>query len=256
MPEAASPRGVPSFLRLIDLGFGHPSGTGQLCDAQARQGQAVAGGRPRFHLHFTPIGVLVEPGRAVVRVAQPAGDQAGFVPQRRHLVNKIQAHRPYNTSATPFVWVATAQSIIDKVARIAMRISRSTRSNRLESQDLSRHGDVETRTWARSDAEDVAALAKTRSSGEYARVKSVAEECDGPLPRAPCYWQGFRRPAVTHRDPVVKDQGNRSAGSGGCPPSLRNNRRAASMSAWSARRVKKVGGLHGGDLLRHCRRPN
>ena len=29
----------------------------------------------------------------------------------------------YNTSATPFVWVATAQSILDKVARIAMRIS-------------------------------------------------------------------------------------------------------------------------------------
>ena len=28
-----------------------------------------------------------------------------------------------DTSATPFVWVATAQSIIDKVARIPMRIS-------------------------------------------------------------------------------------------------------------------------------------
>ena len=40
------------------------------------------------------------------------------------LVNKIQAFiDAYNTSATPFVWVATAQSIIDKVARIAMRIS-------------------------------------------------------------------------------------------------------------------------------------
>ena len=40
------------------------------------------------------------------------------------LVNKIQAFiDSYNASATPFVWVATAQSIIDKVARIAMRIS-------------------------------------------------------------------------------------------------------------------------------------
>ncbi len=28
-----------------------------------------------------------------------------------------------HTLATPFVWVAAAQSIIDKVARIAMRIS-------------------------------------------------------------------------------------------------------------------------------------
>ena len=37
------------------------------------------------------------------------------------LVNKIQAFiDAHNTSATLFVWVATAQSIIDKVARIAM----------------------------------------------------------------------------------------------------------------------------------------
>ena len=42
------------------------------------------------------------------------------------LVRQIQAFiDSHNTSATPFVWVATAQSIIDKVARIAMRISGS-----------------------------------------------------------------------------------------------------------------------------------
>ena len=47
-------------------------------------------------------------------------------------------------------------------------------------------------------------------------------------------------PRAAIRRLVIQDQGNRSAGSGGCPPSLRNNRRrAASMSAWSARRVKK-----------------
>ena len=40
------------------------------------------------------------------------------------LVNKIQAFiDAHNTSATPFVWVATAQSILDKAARIAMRLS-------------------------------------------------------------------------------------------------------------------------------------
>ena len=40
------------------------------------------------------------------------------------LVNRIRASiDAYNSSATPFVWVATAQSIIDKVARIAMPIS-------------------------------------------------------------------------------------------------------------------------------------
>ena len=40
------------------------------------------------------------------------------------LVRKIQAFIDrYNASTTPFVWVATAQSIIDKVEHIAMRIS-------------------------------------------------------------------------------------------------------------------------------------
>ena len=40
------------------------------------------------------------------------------------LVSKIQAFiASYNATATPFAWVATAQSIIDKVARIAMLIS-------------------------------------------------------------------------------------------------------------------------------------
>ena len=88
VPEAAPPRRVP-VVPAPDRpggagGVGHPPGTGQLRDAQARQGQAVAGGATplpsALHAH---LGVLVEPGGAVVRVAQPAGDQAGFVPQRR-----------------------------------------------------------------------------------------------------------------------------------------------------------------------------
>ena len=88
VPEAAPPRGVP-VVPAPDRpggtgGAGHPPGPGQLRDAQARQGQAVAGGATplpsALHAH---LGVLAEPGGAVVRVAQPAGDQAGFVPQRR-----------------------------------------------------------------------------------------------------------------------------------------------------------------------------
>ena len=40
------------------------------------------------------------------------------------LVRKLQAFiDSYNASATPFVWVAMAQSIIDKVARITIRSS-------------------------------------------------------------------------------------------------------------------------------------
>ena len=88
VPEAAPPRGVPG-VPAVDRpggpgGVGHPLGAGQLRDAQARQGQAVAGGAatfpPALHTHLR---VLVEPSGAVVRVAQPAGDQAGLVPQRR-----------------------------------------------------------------------------------------------------------------------------------------------------------------------------
>ena len=81
--------------------------------------------RPRFHLHFTPtysswlnqverwFGLLSR--RAIVR---------GSFRSVPDLVRRIQVFvDAYNASATPFVWVATAQSIIDKVSRLAMRIS-------------------------------------------------------------------------------------------------------------------------------------
>ena len=58
----------------------------------------------------------------MVRLGQRAIKRGSFRSIAR--VDKIQAFiDAYNASATPFVWVATAQSIIDKVARIAMHIS-------------------------------------------------------------------------------------------------------------------------------------
>ena len=56
-------------------------------------------------------------------LSQPAIKRGSFrsVPD---LVSKIRAFiASDNATATPFAWVATAQSIIDKVSRIAMRIS-------------------------------------------------------------------------------------------------------------------------------------
>ena len=48
----------------------------------------------------------------MVRLAQPAGERGSFR-SVADLVRKIQAFIDrHNTSATPFVWVATAQSII------------------------------------------------------------------------------------------------------------------------------------------------
>ena len=81
--------------------------------------------RPRFHLHFTPTSAswLNQVERWFGLLSQRAIKRGSFR-SVADLVNKIQAFiDAHNTSATPFVWVATAQSIIDKVARSAMRIS-------------------------------------------------------------------------------------------------------------------------------------
>ena len=81
--------------------------------------------RPRFHLHFTPTSAswLNQVERWFGLLSQRAIKRGSFR-SVADLMNTIQAFiDAYNTSSTPFVWVATAQSIIDKVARIAMRIS-------------------------------------------------------------------------------------------------------------------------------------
>lgn len=81
--------------------------------------------RPRFHLHFTPTysSWLNQVERWFGLLSQRALARGSFrsVPD---LVRKIQDFiDAYNVSATPFVWVATAQSILDKVSRVAVRIS-------------------------------------------------------------------------------------------------------------------------------------
>ena len=81
--------------------------------------------RPRFHLHFTPTYAswLNQMERWFGLLSQQAIKRGSFrsVPD---LASKIRAFiASYNATSTPFAWVATAQSIIDKVARIAMRIS-------------------------------------------------------------------------------------------------------------------------------------
>ena len=90
--------------------------------AKVRQWLAA---RPRFHLHFTPTysSWLNQVERWFGLLSQRAIKRGSFR-SVADLVRKIQAFiDSHNTSATPFVRVATAQSIIDKVARIAMRIS-------------------------------------------------------------------------------------------------------------------------------------
>ena len=90
--------------------------------AKVRQWLAA---HPRFHLHFTPTYAswLNQVERWFGLLSQRAIKRGSFH-SVADLVRKIQAFiDSYNASGTPFVWVATAQSIIDKVARISMRIS-------------------------------------------------------------------------------------------------------------------------------------
>ena len=129
VPEAAPPRGVPG-VPAVDRpggpgGVGHPLGAGQLREHKHAKVKQWLAARPRFHLHFTPTYAswLNQVERWFGLLSQRAIKRGSFR-SVADLVRKIQAFiDSYNASGTPFVWVATAQSIIDKVARIAMRIS-------------------------------------------------------------------------------------------------------------------------------------
>ncbi len=80
--------------------------------------------RPRYHLHFTPTYAswLNQVERWFGLISQRALQRNSFrhVP---HLVQTMEAFTEHwNAEARPFVWVATAQSILDKVARLATRM--------------------------------------------------------------------------------------------------------------------------------------
>ena len=81
--------------------------------------------RPRYHLHFTPTYAswLNQVERWFGLITQRAIKRTSFR-NVRHLVKTIEefTHR-YNQEAKPFVWAATAQSILDKLARLSTRIS-------------------------------------------------------------------------------------------------------------------------------------
>ena len=120
-----------AFLRLIDREVPADLDVHLVLDnyathkhAKVRQWLAA---HPRFHLHFTPTYAswLNQVERWFGLLSQRAIKRGSFR-SVADLVRKIQAFiDSYNASGTPFVWVATAQSIIDKVARISMRISRT-----------------------------------------------------------------------------------------------------------------------------------
>ncbi len=118
-----------SFLRLIDREVPSELDIHLVLDNYATHKHAKVkqwlAARPRFHLHFTSTYAswLNQVERWFGLLSQRAVKRGSFRCVA-DLVCKIQAFiDSHNASATPFTWVATAQSIIDKVERIAMRIS-------------------------------------------------------------------------------------------------------------------------------------
>ena len=82
---------------------------------------------PRFHVHFAPTysSWINQVERWFGLISQQAIKRGSFT-SVSDLVRCIHAFTgEYNQHASPFVWVATAQSIIDKIERLATRISDS-----------------------------------------------------------------------------------------------------------------------------------
>jgi putative transposase len=81
--------------------------------------------RPRYHIHYTPTysSWLNQVERWFALISQRAIRRGSFR-SVKELVEKIDAFvRHYNRSHRPFVWTATADSILAKVARLCSRIS-------------------------------------------------------------------------------------------------------------------------------------
>ena len=81
--------------------------------------------RPRYHLHYTPTYAswLNQVERWFGLITQRALRRGSFR-NVRELITRIESFVDhYNQSATPFTWVATADSIISKVTKITKAIS-------------------------------------------------------------------------------------------------------------------------------------
>jgi putative transposase len=81
--------------------------------------------RPRYHIDYTPTysSCLNQVERWFSRISQRAIRRGSFR-SVNDLVDKIDAFvRNYNRSSRPFVWIATADSILAKIARLCTRVS-------------------------------------------------------------------------------------------------------------------------------------
>ena len=118
-----------TFLRLIDKEVPPDLDIHLIVDNYATHKHAKVkawlAARPRYHVHFTPTysSWINQVERWFGLISQQAIRRGTFtsVPD---LIRRIHEFtRAHNAAAKPFVWVATAQSILDKIARLSTRIS-------------------------------------------------------------------------------------------------------------------------------------
>ena len=86
--------------------------------------QAWLAKRPRYHLHFTPTSAswLNQVERWFGLLSQRAIKRGSF-DSVAQLVKTIESFiEQYNASSSPFIWVATAESIFHKLERLSARI--------------------------------------------------------------------------------------------------------------------------------------
>ena len=123
MPTAAPPPGVPEVPAHHrprgSQGPAHPLDPGQLQHPQARRRAKWLDKHPRFHLHFTPTSSswLNQVERWFRELTDKALRRGAFgsVPD---LIAAIQEYiDAHNNDPNPYVWTATAESILAKVAR-------------------------------------------------------------------------------------------------------------------------------------------
>jgi putative transposase len=80
--------------------------------------------RPRWHIHFTPTYAswLNQVERFFALITQRAIRRGSFQ-STADLVKKIDRFiRTHNANSQPFIWTATADSILQKLARLCQRI--------------------------------------------------------------------------------------------------------------------------------------
>jgi putative transposase len=83
--------------------------------------------RPRWHMHFVPTysSWLSQVERFVAIITDKAIRRGSFK-SVKELTKKIDnLVRQYNENCKPFTWTATADSILEKLARLCRRISRT-----------------------------------------------------------------------------------------------------------------------------------